>query len=86
MTVHVILLCILTLVNPGENDCCHWKLFLLPKPSGSTVSPKMNDVNRIVRQPAVTPNSKKEKRFKLYIYSHINNFDGFTSAQEHKVT
>lgn len=36
----------------------------------------VNDVNRIVRLSAVTPNSKKEKGFKLYISSYIDNFEG----------
>ena len=35
-----------------------------------------NDVNNIVRQLAVTPKSKKEKGFKLYISSYIDNFEG----------
>ena len=36
----------------------------------------VNDVNNIVRQLSVTHKSKKEKGFKLYISSYIDNFDG----------
>jgi hypothetical protein len=36
----------------------------------------VNDVNTIVRKFAVTPRSKKEKGFKLYISSYIDNFEG----------
>ncbi len=36
----------------------------------------VNDVNRIVRLASVTPSSKKEKGFKLYVSSYIDNFEG----------
>ena len=36
----------------------------------------VNDVNNIVRQLSVTHKSKKEKGFKLYISSYIDNFEG----------
>ncbi len=39
----------------------------------------MNDVNRIVRLASVTPSSKKEKGFKLYVSSYIDNFEGMYS-------
>lgn len=35
----------------------------------------MNGVNRIIRLASVTPN-KKEKGFKLYVLSYIDNFEG----------
>ncbi len=36
----------------------------------------VNDVSRIVRLASVTPSSKKEKGFKLYVSSYIDNFEG----------
>lgn len=35
-----------------------------------------NDVHRIIQATSKTPTSKKDKGFKLYVSSYINNYEG----------